>query len=113
MPHPSPTLPHAGSVLPVRLDAACGGIGGPASLCTTLPPAEPSFDEQEHWHFLSADLDDYCCLAELQQFHALFQVAGKPYTVQHLPIVPFADRDIDDDCWDTHPSLTAAQRNSR
>jgi hypothetical protein len=30
-----------------------------------------------------------------------------------LPIVPFADRDIDDDCWDTHPSLTAAQRNSR
>jgi hypothetical protein len=113
MQHLSPTLPHAGSVLPVRLDAACGGIGGPASLCTTLPPAEPSFDEQEHWHFLSADLDDYCCLAELQQFHALFQVAGKPYTVQHLPIVPLADRDIDDDCWDTHPSLTAAQRNSR
>jgi hypothetical protein len=107
------TITPAGSVLPVRLDAACGGIGGPASLCNTLPPAEPSLDEQEHWHFQSAVLDDYCCEAELQDFHAMFQLSGIPYTVQHLPIVPFADRNDDDDSWDTHPSLTAAQRNSR
>jgi hypothetical protein len=98
-------------VLPARLDAACGGIGGPALLCTFLPPAPQSIDEQEHWHFVSADIDDYCSLAELQEFHAIFQVGGKPYTVQHFPIVPPEDRDYDDCDWFSHPSLTAADRN--
>jgi len=104
-------LHSAGSVLPVRLGAACGGIGGPALLCTTLPPADPTLDEEPCWHFVSKLFDDYASEAELSQFHAFFQAAGIPYTVQHLPIVPAADRDLDDGDWLTHPTLTAAQRN--
>jgi len=108
----SPNLHTAGSVLPVRLDAVCGGIGGPALLCTTLPPADPTLDEEPCWHFVSADCDDYAAEHELAQFHVIFLSAGIPYTVQHLPIVPAADRDLDDGDWLTHSSLTAAQRNS-
>lgn len=112
MSHPSPTLPHAGSVLPVRQDAACGGIGGPApSLCTLLPPAPPTLDEVECWHFISPLYEDTCAAHELQQFHTLFQSDGIPYTVQHFPIVPATDRDPDDFDYTTHPALTASQRN--
>jgi hypothetical protein len=111
MPHSSPTLKHAGSVLPVRQDAACGGIGGPASLCTTLPPAQASLDESECWQFASAICEDCCGASELDHFHSLFQSDGIPYTVQHLPIVPLVDRDSDDgDSWYAS-ALTPAQRN--
>jgi hypothetical protein len=104
-------LSHAGSVLPVRQDAACGGIGGPASLCTTLPPAQPSLDESESWHFVSAVCEDSCGPNELDHFHSLFQSDGIPYTVQHFPIVPLADRDLDDaDSWYAS-ALTPSQRN--
>ena len=110
----SPSLHTAGSALPVRPGAACGGIGGPASLCTILPPAEPTLDEEPCYHFVSADFQECVPAHELDLFHSIFQAALVPYTVQYLPIVPLADRDNDDDyCdWRTHPSLTADQRNS-
>lgn len=109
----TPSLHTVGSALPVRPGAACGGIGGPTPLCTLLPPAEPTLDETDCWHFVSADCDDYAAEHELPDFHTVFQAAGLPYTVQHLPVVPVADRDYDDsNDWLTHPSLTAAQRNS-
>lgn len=110
----TPNLHTVGSALPVRTGAACGGIGGPTSLCTILPPAEPTLDESPCWHFLSDLIDDYAAEHELDHFHALSQAAGLPYTVQHLPVVPESERDYDDeDDWLTHPSLTAAQRNLR
>lgn len=107
----SPNLHTAGSVLPVRQDAACGGIGGPApSLCTILPPADPTLDEEPCWHFVSADFQEYVADHELAAFHTIFQAAGTPYTVQHQPIQPLEPDDHLD--WYNHPALTADQRNA-
>jgi len=70
-------------------------------------------DEQEHWHFLSPDFEDTCGPTELHDFHVMFQLSGKPYTVQHFPIVPLSDRDSDDgDSWYAS-ALTPSQRNPR